>query len=196
MTSWLIAVLMFSLGIYCLLPRVWIRSKPLLALVLVTIVSVIPIWQGFSIIDFLRGGFGDLSILSLSLLLLGTAARLGAPEVLGAEQKKWLMLSVVVIALPFYAATMGLAYLDPYRWGYTFQLALALLPVTLLAVWWRVWWLAISLTLAVFLWGNGAILESTNLWDYVLDPLLVIYALGYLLCYGAARGWSLIKRTG
>jgi len=84
-------------------------------------------------------------------------------------------LGLLVFALPFYAASLGLGSHDPYALGYQpALLVLALLPIGL-ALWWKrqdLWLAILAIDLAGYASGVFA-----NLWDVLLDPLLVLLAL-------------------
>lgn len=84
-------------------------------------------------------------------------------------------LGLLVFAVLFYAASLGLASFDPYAIGYQPTLPLvALLPLGL-ALWWKrldVWLAILAVDLAGYASGVFA-----NLWDVLLDPLLVLLAL-------------------
>jgi hypothetical protein len=127
-----------------------------------------------------RGIFGDLSITSLVLLvrfiLLPQAPRAHTRE---------LFILVVIAGLLFYPAALGLGMLDPYQWGYlnTYRgiaapmiLLSAIVGILLLAVARNntVIMLCITGALAAFTLG---IMESRNIWDYLIDPLVVTYGL-------------------
>lgn len=84
-------------------------------------------------------------------------------------------LGLLVFAIPFYAASLGFGPFDPYALGYQPTLLLAgLLPFGL-ALWWKrldVWLAILAIDLAGYASGVFA-----NLWDVLLDPLLVLLAL-------------------
>ncbi|MBL8428424.1 MAG: hypothetical protein JNJ95_00840 [Dechloromonas sp.] len=84
-------------------------------------------------------------------------------------------LGLLAFALPFYAASLGLGSFDPYALGYQpAPLLAALLPLGL-ALWWKrqdVWLAILAIDLAGYASGFFA-----NLWDVLLDPLLVLLAL-------------------
>jgi hypothetical protein len=85
--------------------------------------------------------------------------------------------------------------LDPYAWGYgSIALLAAVIAAALIA------WLAgsnriaIILALAVLAWAAGWH-ESTNLWDYILDPFLGLWAIASLIL-SAWRGRAAQAQTG
>jgi hypothetical protein len=94
-------------------------------------------------------------------------------------------LGLLAFALPFYAASLGLGSFDPYALGYQPTLLLAALLPLGLALWWkrRDLWLAI---LAIDLAGYASGVFA-NLWDVLLDPLLVLLALILVLRQWAIR---------
>lgn len=84
-------------------------------------------------------------------------------------------LGLLLFAVPFYAAALGLGPFDPYALGYQpLALLAALLPIGL-ALWWKrldIWLAILALDLAGYASGVFA-----NLWDVLFDPLLVLLAL-------------------
>jgi hypothetical protein len=85
--------------------------------------------------------------------------------------------SVACIAIVFYPLALGLGMIDPYTWGYgsiLFFIAVLLFAVVCgLANWSKgVWMIAIAILAWAAHWH-----ESANLWDYLLDPFLAIWAL-------------------
>jgi hypothetical protein len=139
-----------------------------------------PIFTLFSPLElplaaYVRGFTGELSI--TSMLLLWTAyfspKEIHVPLVM----KVW----IALLAIIFYPLALGVSMLDPYAWGYgSFILLATVIAVALLA------WLAgsnriaIILALAILAWAAGWH-ESSNLWDYILDPFLGLWAIGSLI---------------
>jgi hypothetical protein len=84
-------------------------------------------------------------------------------------------LGLVIFALLFYPAALGVGGFDPYAPGYQpWALLAGLIPVAA-ALWWRkqnLWLIILSLDLAAYASGIFA-----NLWDVLIDPLLVLLAL-------------------
>lgn len=142
----------------------------------IMVLALVPI-SGLSVAGYVRGVSGDLSV--TSLLLLGWALRGQAHP-----QRRGLWLLVVVAALVLYPAALGVGSSDPYRWGYGSPYLLAgLMAAAFLS--WRGHHalIALAITVAVSAWTLGGY-ESANLWDYLLDPWLAMYALLALI-----SGW-------
>ena len=123
---------------------------------------------------YVRGITGDLSV--LTSLLLWSSVLLNPKAI--PLSFKW---SIVVIAVVFYPLALGVGMMDPYAWGYgsiSLLIAVLVFAVTCgVANWTRgVWILAIAIVAWSVHWH-----ESTNLWDYLLDPFLAIWALWAVL---------------
>jgi hypothetical protein len=119
---------------------------------------------------YVRGVTGDLSV--VTMLLLWSSALLPAKQIpLGFK------LTVLVVAFAFYPLALGLGMADPYAWGYSsIALLVGVLILALvcgLAGWIKGVWI---LAFAVLAWSMQWH-ESGNLWDYVLDPFLALWAL-------------------
>jgi len=119
---------------------------------------------------YVRGLTGDLSVVT-SLFLWSSVLLNPKPIPLGF---KWAM---IVIAIAFYPFALGVGMMDPYAWGYgSIALLIAVLIFAIacgVANWTRAVWI---LAIAIIAWSVHWH-ESTNLWDYVLDPFLAIWAL-------------------
>lgn len=126
----------------------------------------------------LSGIFGQLSISSL-LLLAWFLARIATPITAPARAEKLTIFGLFTVAgWAFYSLALGLELglgsLDVYGWGYE-GLAMPLV-LTLLVLWaWLGRWphLAMLLFVPLLAWHFG-LLGSNNLWDYLLDPFLVL----------------------
>jgi hypothetical protein len=87
--------------------------------------------------------------------------------------------------LLLYPLALGLGYLDPYRLGFGNPWMLVLLLAIVLLAWrLDLVWVAGWVSLGVLAWGVGAF-ESRNLWDYLIDPLVTVWALSALSLRGA-----------
>ncbi len=133
---------------------------------------------GWSPAIWLRGMVGDLSITSMLLLSAALYARLfNMPPKWNARERSALLGFLAVLALLLYPFALGLGSLDPYRSGYG-GVGL-LLMLALLALWLMrrgFYLLPLVFALAATGWSFN-LLESTNLWDYLIDAPLAIYAL-------------------
>ena len=119
---------------------------------------------------YVRGMTGDLSIVSL-LLLWGAMLPSATKTPFGFK------LPIALIAILFYPLALGFGMLDPYGWGYaSIGLLIAVIVFAILCgftAWTKgVWILSIALIAWAAHWH-----ESANLWDYLLDPFLAIWAL-------------------
>jgi hypothetical protein len=119
---------------------------------------------------YVRAVIGDLSIVTM-LLLWASLLPGGEPAPLTFK------FAIVFIAIGFYPFALGFSMVDPYAWGYgssVFFIAVLFFALVCgLANWNKgVWIIAIAILAWAAQWH-----ESANLWDYLLDPLLVIWAL-------------------
>lgn len=143
---------------------------------------------GLSLAAYLRGAFGDLSVASLLLLGLYLVRFVGggalAPLAAGRHA---LLVLLAATAAVFYPMALGWGSFDPYRLGYgSYGLLGGLLAI---AIWGGLQGrllVTVTISLAVAAWAAGWY-ASTNLWDYLLDPLVSIYAIAALLKQGMRR---------
>ncbi|MDH4233646.1 MAG: hypothetical protein OEV15_00725 [Gallionella sp.] len=146
----------------------------------VFVAALIP-FGGLPLAAYVRGASGDLSITTLVLLwcaLLGPWAGCAAADI---KHRLALWVLIVLAALTLYPMALGIGASDPYRLGYgNWQFVITLLLVALVA-WFRKYYLvALCIALAALAWAVGWY-ESGNLWDYLLDPFVSIYALAAIL---------------
>ncbi|WP_283742829.1 hypothetical protein [Sideroxydans sp. CL21] len=180
-----------TLAIVTLLVRLpYVKALPLprragLLVAAIVIVSI-PLW-GVSAAGFVRGMTGDLSISTLVLLALASARSFSGKVLFGDQDRHAMLTTILIAAVLFYPLALGLGMFDPYRLGYgNLWFMAALLG---LAVWAGLRYstlLALCIALAVAAWSAGWY-ESPNLWDYLLDPWLAIYALVVQLKTGLSR---------
>jgi hypothetical protein len=165
------------------------RRRRAAVLAAVAAVSLIPI-APLPVAVLIRGVTGDLSV--TTLVLLGSAilrSLTGWPPVNG-RARLALLGAITVTALALYPMALGVGFFDPYRLGYGSPWLVGGLLVAALAAWaGRLDSVAVCVALATLAWSLRWY-ESTNLWDYLLDPLVSCHALGSLAVHGvrAARG--------
>lgn len=159
-----------------------VRALALRALVCFVLANVL-FWPIFTFVlplelplaAYVRGFTGELSI--TSMLLLWTAYFSPKEMNMPVLMKVW----IALIAIAFYPLALGISMLDPYAWGYgSIALLVAVIGMALAA------WItgsnrvATILALAILAWAAGWH-ESANLWDYILDPFLGLWAIGSLI---------------
>ena len=175
-------IALIEMSVTCAVVITWLLQKTasqefpwMLKVLLTVLIGNLFYWPlGFGmelpLAAYVRGVTGDLSI--VTLLLLWTSALLSAKPT-----PIFFKFVIVLLALSFYPFALGLGMIDPYAWGYgsiaffigvlTFALVCGLLN------WVKgVWIIAIAIIAWAAHWH-----ESANLWDYLLDPFLVIWAL-------------------
>jgi len=119
---------------------------------------------------YVRGVTGELSVVTM-LLLWGSILPTAKKTPLGFK------VLLAVIAIAFYPLALGFGMVDPYAWGYgSIALLIAVILFAIgcgLAGWMKGVWI---ISFAIMAWAAHWH-ESTNLWDYLLDPFLAIWAL-------------------
>lgn len=130
---------------------------------------------------YVRGMTGDLSI--TSLVLLGCAMLRPWMDCAAHRQRLVLLSLVGLAALAFYPMALGAGAYDPYQLGYGNVQFVAVLLLLALAAWLRGQaMIALCIALAALAWASGWY-ESGNLWDYLTDPFVAIYALATMMNY-------------
>lgn len=170
----------------------WIASRfvadkriRLLSVVLIVLgLPLIPI-EELMVAGYWFGIVGHISI-TTTLLLVLSVLRLVRPELKPVDDKsRWLLLILIgIVAIGFYPLALGASPFDPYRIGYQPQFMIVLLIALSLVAWFTDFRAAAFIILIAVLAYNIGLLESDNIWDYLFDPFLVIYA------------WALGIKTG
>lgn len=143
-------------------------------LAMIFIVALIP-FKGLPLAGYTRGILGDLSITSVVLIWLAMLQPYGMVTV--EKSRSQLLIFIAVIALIFYPMTLGISLYDPYRLGYgDAGFFITVLLISLLAWWWQSNLITLNIAVATLAWSLS-LYESSNAWDYFIDPLLAMYAL-------------------
>lgn len=163
------------------------------SVVLLLLVGAIPV-RGLPLAGYVRGVVGDPSISTMMLAGAWLVSFVRGRELVDARERSAWLLAAVAAALFLYPGALGASAFDPYALGYgSYGFATSLLAVTLVAWRARRFWLVASIVAALTAYLLG-LLESANLWDYLVDPLIGVYgALWWLR--RAARG-SLARLRG
>ena len=158
------------------------------------LVTLIPV-HGLSLFMYAWSIIGDLSLTSKTYLVAWLLYRLGGPVVTDMTEVGKVMRAITIIGLVFYPLSLGLTPFDPYSTGYSASI-LIVLTVILLVYGMRKGYLVLSASMLLALWAYLlGLMESDNLFDYLLDPMLFLYAAGFT-CVTLLRNLKAIKTTG
>jgi hypothetical protein len=131
---------------------------------------------------YLRGVFGDFSMTHALWALIALNNRILGRQliVIPQRQKLTVALLLATLAVAFYPSALGAVDFDLYRLGFDpFTLLVVLAVVAWLAWQMRQYFLLASIVTAVLAF-HFQLLESSNLWDYLFDPMLVLYCIAWL----------------
>ncbi len=151
----------------------------------------VPVWN-IPLHDWIRGETVNLSVTTLMLLVAGLIYSVAGRAVLSAPDVRFLMGLSAVVGLIFYPLALGFSAFDPYPLGYGSRGLVAVLLAASVVFWFmKKRPTAVAIGLAVFVWSHSLV-ESSNLWDALIDPLLVLSSWGYW----AVRAWRRYRRPG
>ena len=181
---------------------IWLRRLPVRARYAVMLAAALAVFVpigDLSVAAYVRGVTGDLSMATLVLAGAACLAQLTGRELIAHRDKQALCWLLALAAAFLYPFALGWTRYDPYALGYgSIEFVTALLLVTLAA-----WWARLNLILLVVVVAGLAFLggayESRNLWDYLIDPLVALYAMVRLLAgalgEGRARAGAAVSRS-
>jgi hypothetical protein len=142
----------------------------------VFVMTLVP-YSTLPIAAYIRGATGDLSITTLILLWCALLKPWLNDGTIDERLRQSLLILVAFAAMVLYPLALGFGTFDPYRLGYGNPLFVAVLLLFSLAAWFMEYALvSLCIALATLAWTAGWY-ESDNLWDYLLDPFVFIYAL-------------------
>ncbi len=170
LTSIIILIIWLCLNLPVINQTNWL-IKLIFSLILVAVCIYIPIYHGFNLVKFIRGSTGDLSITSFFVLIILVIEDLFNLEIPVFNLK--ITLTLFLITTFLYLATFAIIPLDIYSIGYNPK-----------------YWLVAFIVIEMYFWYNSKIFaiiwlfgligfyfklqESTNLWDYLVDPILYL----------------------
>jgi hypothetical protein len=131
----------------------------------------------FSLSHYIRILTGDLSI--TGFIMLGLAAFISfKPNKSHSDHTQLLTpaLAITLVSLALYPTALGLTYFDLYAFGYYPIILGPIILVLFAGALWFDFTLCALLLAAGFLAFALRILESDNLWDYLLDPVVAAYS--------------------
>ena len=177
--SWLDCALLFSMVLVWLGNRYKLSLKMLrISVFVVSIACLLPI-AGLSMFMYPHALFGDLSMTTKTFMIAWLVYRLGGPVLTDMKEIRILLRGMAVFGLVFYPLALGLTPFDPYSAGYSASI-LIIWTVVIAAYGLHKGYAVLTVSMLVALWGYIlGILESDNLFDYLFDPLLFLYAVGF-----------------
>ena len=123
---------------------------------------------------YVRGVFGDSSVIALIVYLALILQQNFSWRLFQEDELVLLRRLALAAAILLYPFALGLTQFDSYSLGYSNPWLLTVLCIITLFCWLRTYYfLAVSITAAAIAFSLQ-LLESRNLWDYLLDPLFIV----------------------
>ena len=173
-----------------------LRRLPLRARYIVVLTAafafLIPIGD-LSIAAYVRGVTGDLSVATLVLAGAACFTQVTGRALIGHRDKRALCWLLALAAAFLYPFALGWTRFDPYALGFVSAGFITALLLITLASWWARLYLAVIVVVVAALAFLAGAYESRNLWDYLIDPLVSVYALARLLAGACRRHLSRVK---
>jgi len=148
------------------------------ALLLIGVLGIMP-YEGVDLAGWLLALTGMLSVGSLLVLMLGVLPSLGVDTDIDQDQQRGSWPLWLILGIALYPSALGWFNLDSYVWGYDPLMGWICLGLSPLFWLLRQRLIGLWLSLSVLAWALE-LGESSNLWDYLIDPWLVIAAIVWI----------------
>lgn len=160
------------------------------------VLALIPLGAAqLPLVAYVRGISSDLSITLVVLASLGLVRRLRGLRGTDLRERMALNVAVAAAALFLYPLALGWGDWDPYRAGWGAPGMLLALLAIIIFYWIQGLRLLPMLVAAALLAWSFDLLESTNLWDYLMDPWLAIAAIFQCLKWLRTRLQARLRRV-
>ncbi len=136
---------------------------------------------------YLYGIVGELSIPTLSLIVLFVIKRFLRRDILSISDSSVLLYGIAAIGIVLYPTALGFSKWDLYRFGYNPMFLLPPLLIAVLITWFSGHRMTAMIILIAIIARNLRFFESDNLWDYLIDPFITIYAFVWVGRQGVRR---------
>jgi len=152
------------------------HSRRLVSIIIVVmmIVAAIPVYD-LPVVAYIRAVVTDLSITSMLLLTFFIATAYTGKQYICNQDKNQLSILILLAALLVYPFGLGLGMWDSYALGFGNIWLYSALLIISFYFFMRQRMLLMYIILAGCAAYLFSLLASQNLWDYLIDPLLVIY---------------------
>jgi hypothetical protein len=138
------------------------------------------------LIAYPAGVLGDLSITTQILLATAILKRAAGVDVLPSADRSFLLAAAASTGSVLYALSSGLTLLDLYSLGFGSDWFMVALAIGIIVCSRHRPGAALVIVLGVLAFDLG-LLGSANVWDYLLDPVLVLFSFGWVLARWLAR---------
>ncbi|MEO6016821.1 MAG: hypothetical protein ABIP46_06160 [Polaromonas sp.] len=147
------------------------------------------------LLAYVRGITSDPSVTLVAMACLALYRRGSGRDVVRPRERTVLAVTVAALALVLYPTALGWGDWDAYRLGWGSPVLWLGLLLGSVVCWFRgLRLLPLLVALALLAWTAGA-LESTNLWDYLMDPWLAVAAIFRSLKTGSYTLWVRFGRA-
>jgi hypothetical protein len=147
-----------------------------LVLVIIPLLLMLPLgdYPGWY---YVRSIFGDSAVTALLFYIAVILQQHLSWQLYQDNELVLLRRLVLATAILLYPSALGLTQFDSYSLGYSNPVLLAVLFIITLFFWLRKYYfLAVIVTVAVVAFSLQ-LLESHNLWDYLIDPVFIVMVL-------------------
>lgn len=176
--GWLVAL---TALLHIFLPKAK-TSKPVYSVLLMMIALIILLLPGGAtpIFYYFRGITGDFSVLASVFFGAFILNKGWGTKVYREKEMQVLFVGIGLLGIGLYSMTLGATQYDPYRLGYHPQGLLTILFCLGLYFWHRRYYFLLFALATCTIGFSARLLESNNLWDYLLDAVfwLVCITLG------------------
>lgn len=145
------------------------------------------------LVAYVRGISSDLSMSLVVIACVGMYQRLSGVLLVSDRERNVLNLVFAAGALFLYPLALGWGDWDPYRLGWGSPGLWAALLLLSLVCWGKgLRLLPALIAVGLLAWAAGA-LESTNLWDYLIDPWLAVGAIFQCFKRAGSQLWARLR---
>jgi hypothetical protein len=155
-----------SAFLLCAWPVARLRGQARRVLLVALLVATLWGPSGVPLLGYVRAVFGDLSVPTVFLLLVRVAGG-RVPRT-----RATLLACAAPMAILYFPPALGACRFQPYAWGYGSPGLLVGVLALSAALWVARRQAASAVLMAASVAWQLRLGESTNLWDYLLDPLL------------------------
>ena len=167
------------------------RRRSLCARIAVPVICLVVLLlpaNGLAIFEYFNGVAGGGSVTLMGLLAWVLASQVGLLRTPPRADLSAMASMLAITGIVLYPSAMGLIPLDIYALGYRPTALLLVLLALVIVAWMKRRTTAAYAVLVAIAAFDVHLLESDNLWDYLTDPLVTLWAWGWVL----SQAWSAV----